>query len=264
MNARAIIDLSLPDLALVYGLILLVAALARLRGIGQERDLLWSSLRMVVQLLAVGYVLHFVFTLESAAPVLLILAVMTAFSVQAVADRVKHRMPRFRRIVGSSILVGCGGATFFFCNAVIGLDPWYDPRYLIPLAGMIIGNSMTGAALAAERLAAEMRERREEIETALCLGATARAASREAVRSAYRAALIPSINAMAAMGLVFLPGMMTGQILSGTEPITAVKYQIAVMCVITGSVAVTSFLILLQGYRAYFTAAHQFREGEGG
>jgi len=167
MNARAIIDLSLPDLALVYGLILLVAALARLRGIGQERDLLWSSLRMVVQLLAVGYVLHFVFTLESAAPVLLILAVMTAFSVQAVADRVKHRMPRFYRIVGSSILVGCGGATFFFCNAVIGLDPWYDPRYLIPLAGMIIGNSMTGAALAAERLAAEMRERRDEIEIAL-------------------------------------------------------------------------------------------------
>jgi putative ABC transport system permease protein len=183
-----------------------------------------------------------------------------AFSVQAVADRVKHRMPRFYRIVGSSMLVGCGGATFFFCNAVIGLDPWYDPRYLIPLAGMIIGNSMTGASLAAERLAAEMRERREEIETALCLGATACAASREAVRSAYRAALIPSINAMAAMGLVFLPGMMTGQILSGTEPITAVKYQIAVMCVITGSVAVTSFLILLQGYRAYFTPAHQFRE----
>jgi putative ABC transport system permease protein len=260
MNAKSIIDLSLPDLILVYGLILLVAALARVRGIGQERDLLWSSLRMVVQLLAVGYVLHFVFTLESAAPVLLILAVMAAFSVQAVADRVKHRMPHFYRIVGSSILIGCGGATFFFCNAVIGLDPWYDPRYLIPLAGMIIGNSMTGAALAAERLAAEMRERRDEIETALCLGATARAACREAVRSAFRAALIPSINAMAAMGIVFLPGMMTGQILSGTEPITAVKYQIAIMCVITGSVAVTSFLILLQGYRAYFTPAHQFRE----
>lgn len=263
MNSKPIIDLTLADLALVYGLILLVAALARLRGIGQERDLLWSSLRMVVQLLAVGYILHFVFALESAAPVLLILAVMTAFSVQAVADRVKQRMPRFYRIVGSSMLVGCGAATLFFCNAVIGLDPWYDPRYLIPLAGMIIGNSMTGAALAAERLAAEMRERREEIETALCFGATARAASREAVRSAYRAALIPSINAMAAMGIVFLPGMMTGQILSGTEPITAVKYQIAIMCVITGSVAITSFLLLLQGYRAYFTPAHQFRELSG-
>ena len=78
-------------------------------------------------------------------------------------------------------------------------------------------------------------------------------------RSAFRASLIPSVNAMAAMGIVFLPGMMTGQILSGTAPIIAVKYQIAIMCVITGSVAVTSFLILLQGYRNYFTPAHQLK-----
>jgi putative ABC transport system permease protein len=104
-----------------------------------------------------------------------------------------------------------------------------------------------------------MKERRDEIETALCLGATSRTASRDAVRSAFRASLIPSVNAMAAMGIVFLPGMMTGQILSGTAPIIAVKYQIAIMCVITGSVAVTSFLILAQGYRNYFTPAHQLR-----
>lgn len=260
MAATAIIDLGLLDLALVYVLILLAAGLARLQGGGQGREMLWASLRMGGQLLAVGYVLHLVFSLRTPAPVLLILLVMVGFSVQAVAARVKDRMPRFYRIVGSSILIGCCGATFFFCHLVIGLSPWYDPRYLIPLAGMIIGNSMTGASLAAERLAAEMRERRDEIETALCLGAPARTAVREAVCSAFRAALIPSVNAMAAMGIVFLPGMMTGQILSGTDPVIAVKYQIAIMCVITGSVAVTSFLILLQGYRAYFTPAHQLRE----
>jgi len=122
---------------------------------------------------------------------------------------------------------------------------------------MIIGNSMTGASLAAERLASEMKERRDEIETALCLGASSRTAAFDLVRSAFRAALIPSINSMAAMGIVFLPGMMTGQILSGTEPMIAVKYQIAIMCAITGSVAVTSLLILIQGRRAYFTGAHQ-------
>lgn len=260
MEAKPIIDLGLIDLVLVYGLILLAVGLARLRGIGQEREMLWASLRMVGQLLAVGYVLHLVFALRTPVPILLILLAMAGFSVQAVAGRVKERMPCFYRVVGSSILIGCGGATFFFCHLVIGLSPWYDPRYLIPLAGMIIGNSMTGASLAAERLAAEMKERRDEIETALCLGASARAASREVVRSAFRAALIPSVNAMAAMGIVFLPGMMTGQILSGTSPIIAVKYQIAIMCVITGSVAVTSFLILLQGYRSYFTPAHQLRE----
>lgn len=256
---KGIIDLSYLDLAVVYGLVLLVIGLARLRGIGQERDMLIASLRMVVQLLALGYVLHLVFALSSPAPVLLILLIMTMFSVQAVAARVRDRMPNFYRVVGVAIFVGCGGATLFFCSLVIGLAPWYDPRYLIPLAGMIIGNSMTGASLAAERLAAEMKDRRDEIETLLCLGASSRQAARDAVRSAYRAALIPSINAMAAMGIVFIPGMMTGQILSGTDPIIAVKYQIAIMCVITGSVAVTSLLILVLGYRGYFTAAQQLR-----
>ena len=127
-------------------------------------------------------------------------------------------------------------------------------------AGMVIGNSMTGASLATERLAAEFHERREEIETALSLGSSVKVAAEPAVSSAFRAALIPSINAMAAMGLVFLPGMMTGQILSGTEPLIAVKYQIAIMCVITGSVALTAFMILRFGYRSYFTSYQSLRE----
>jgi putative ABC transport system permease protein len=201
-----------------------------------------------------------VFSLQSALPVLLILAVMIGFAVQTIGARVQVKMPRFYRVVGTAILFGCGGMTFFFCLVVIGLKPWYDPRYLIPLAGMVIGNSMTGASLAVERLNAEFRERREEIETALCLGSTVQLAAEPAVSSAFRAALIPSVNAMAAMGLVFLPGMMTGQILSGTEPLIAVKYQIAIMCVITGSVALTTFLILRLGYRSYFTSYQSLRE----
>lgn len=250
------IDLDKLDLALVYGLILLAAALIRQRG-GEMRGLLVAALRMGLQLFAVGYVLHLIFALQSAAAVLLILLLMAAMAVHTVAGRVREKMPGFYRVVGSAILVGCGGGTFYFCLLVIGLDPWYEPRYLIPLAGMIIGNSMTGASLAAERLADEIRSRRDEIETALCLGASARQASQPAVSRAFYAALIPSINAMAAMGIVFLPGMMTGQILSGTEPMIAVKYQIAIMCVITGSVAMTSFMILQQGYRSYFSEFDQ-------
>ncbi len=260
MNESSIIDLQIPDLAMAYGLILLTAAAARLQGIGQGKNMLWASLRMVFQLLAIGYVLKFVFAIEHPLPVLLLLLIMTGFSLQVIAGRIKDRMPGFYRVVGASMFIGCGSITFFFCLLVVGISPWYDPRYLIPLAGMIIGNSMNGASLAAERLAAEMRERREEIETALCLGAGSRPASRTAVRSAFRAALLPATNTMAAMGIVSLPGMMTGQILSGTSPMIAVKYQIAIMCAITGSVAITSFLILVQGYRRYFTPAHQLRE----
>jgi len=257
-----IVNLSLANLALAYGLVLLAIGLARLRRIGQEGQMLWSSLRMVVQLFAVGYLLHLVFSVRSPLAVVAILLAMAGFALQVMGGRIKHRMPRFYRVMGTSILAGCGGVTFLFCGLVVGYTPWYDPRYLIPLAGMIIGNSMNGATLAAERLAAEIHERRDEIETALCLGATSRQASDTAVRRAFRAALMPTMNTMAAMGIVSLPGMMTGQILSGTAPIIAVRYQIAIMCAITGAVAITAFLILLQGYRHYFTGAHQLAEEE--
>jgi putative ABC transport system permease protein len=255
-----IIDLSLWDLLTVYSLLLMSLGLAHLLKAGQSKELFWSGLRMFLQLLLVGYVLHLVFALESALPVMLILVIMLGFAVQTIGARVQNKMPHFYRVVGTAILFGCGSMTFFFCTLVIGLEPWYDPRYLIPLAGMVIGNSMTGASLAAERLTAEFSERREEIEAALCLGSSVQLAAEPAVSSAFRAALIPSVNAMAAMGLVFLPGMMTGQILSGTEPLLAVKYQIAIMCVITGSVALTTFLILRLGYRSYFTPYQSLRE----
>ena len=260
MTPPTIINLSVSDLATVYGLLLLSIGLAHLLRANLGKDLFWSGLRMFVQLMVVGYVLHFVFELDSPLPILLILVVMLGFAVQTIGARVEAKMPNFYRVVGMAIVFGCGGMTFFFCNLIIGLEPWYDPRYLIPLAGMVIGNSMTGASLAAERLAAEFHERREEIETTLCLGGTVRAAAAPAVSNAFRAAMIPSVNAMAAMGLVFLPGMMTGQILSGTEPLIAVKYQIAIMCVITGSVALTTFMILRFGYRSYFTSYQSLRE----
>jgi putative ABC transport system permease protein len=263
VGKQDIVPLELIHLAYAYGLILLSVALSRLRKVGQGKQLLWASFRMVVQLLAVGYLLHLVFAVRSPLLVLLILAAMTGFSLQVMGSRVKRRMPRFYRVAGSSIIIGCAGVTFYFCLLVVGYTPWYDPRYLIPLAGMIIGNSMNGASLAAERLSAEMHDRREEIEAAICLGANSRQAAEPAVRTAYRASLIPTMNTMAATGIVALPGMMTGQILSGTEPIIAVRYQIAIMCAITGAVAITSFLLLLQGYRQYFTAAHQLKEDDG-
>lgn len=259
MPDNSLIHLDLLQLVYAYALILLSISLARFRQIGQERQMLWASLRMVVQLLAVGYLLQLVFTVRSPLMVILILLTMTGFSLQIIGSRIRQRMPGFYRIMGSSIIIGCGSVTFYFCLLVVGYTPWYDPRYLIPLAGMIIGNSMNGASLAAERLAAEMRERRDELETALCLGATARQAAEPILRTAYKAALIPTINTMAATGIVALPGMMTGQILSGTAPMLAVRYQIAIMCAITAAVAITAFLILLQGYRSYFTAADQLR-----
>jgi putative ABC transport system permease protein len=254
------VNLGLMDLVLVYGLVLLAIALARLRNIGQEWQMLWASLRMVIQLFAVGSLLHLVFRVRSPLATLAILLVMGLCTLQVVGGRMERRMPRFYRVMATALLAGCGGATFVLCGLALDYSPWYDPRYLIPLAGMIIGNSMNGATLAAERLASGIRERREELEAAICLGATSRQAAEPIVRQAFRAALMPTINTMAAMGIVSLPGMMTGQILSGTDPIVAVRYQIAIMCAITGAVGISSYLILLLGYRHYFTPAHQVRD----
>ena len=260
MQKTELINLGVVDLALLYGLLLLIIGLARLNRFGQENDMLIASIRMFVQLLAVGYVLKVLFALDNPWAVILILVVMLAFAVQMTVARVQQRMPGIYKVVGGALFFGCGMTTFIFCTLIIGLTPWYDPRYLIPLAGMIIGNSMTGSSLAAERLTSEINDRREEIETALSLGMSSRKAAQSAVHSAFRAALIPTVNSMAAMGIVFLPGMMTGQILSGTEPMLAVKYQIAIMCVITISVALTSCLIVWQGVRSFFTSAHQLRD----
>lgn len=253
------IELSLTDLVLCYALMLLAVALVRFWGGGDERDMLVGSVRMVVQLLLVGYILHLVFAIHRPLPVVAILATMTVTAIWTVAGRVKRKMPRFYRVASLALLVGCGGATCYFCLLVVGLKPWYQPRYLIPLAGMVFGNAMNGAGLAAQRLAEDMHQRREEVEAALCLGASSAQAVRPILAGALRGALLPTINNMAAMGIVFLPGMMTGQVLSGTSPLLAVKYQIAIMCVIAGAVAATSFLILWLGYRGYFTQAEQLR-----
>lgn len=258
-TTSTVIELGLVLILSAYALILVAMALSRFSTVGQEKGLLTSSLRMVVQLLAVGYLLQIVFTIDSPWVVILVLLVMIAFSLQVAGSRLEQRMPGFYRAVGSSLLIGCGVVTFYFALVVVGHTPWYNPQYLIPLAGMIIGNAMNGASLAAERLASEFQERRVELETALCLGASPRQAATPAVRSAFRAALMPTINSMAATGIVALPGMMTGQILSGTEPVMAVRYQIAIMCAITAAVSITAFLVLIQGSRLYFTSAQQLR-----
>lgn len=253
------IELTLLDLVLVYGLMLLSLGMVRLCGGGEERQILTASLRMVGQLLLIGYILHLVFALDRPLPVMGVLLVMAAAAVLTIGGRVKRKMPRFYRVVGSSLLTGCGLATLWFCYLVIGLEPWYEPRYLIPLAGMIFGNSMNGASLAAERLAEDIEVRRDEIETALLLGSSRFKAIRPILASALRVAMTPTVNSLAAMGIVFLPGMMTGQVLSGTDPMVAVKYQVAIMCVITFAVTVSASMILWQGYHGYFTQADQLK-----
>jgi putative ABC transport system permease protein len=155
--------------------------------------------------------------------------------------------------------VGTLSCLVYFLLVVVRISPWYEPQYFIPIAGMLVGNSMTGISLAVKSLLEGMTFQRAAVEEALMLGATPQDAARAIVNSTFDAAILPTINSMVGMGIVFLPGMMTGQILSGTVPTTAISYQIAIMLGILGAVALTVFIMLHWGTRTFFNKEQQLR-----
>lgn len=146
---------------------------------------------------------------------------------------------------------------FYFLYVVVRISPWFDPRYVVPLAGMIIGNSMTGVSLGVKSLSESILSQKPLVEAALMLGARPKDATKYFSDKAFDSAILPTINSMIGMGIVFLPGMMTGQILSGTSPITAIKYQIAIMLGILGGVTISVSVFLMLGYRAFFNKEDQ-------
>lgn len=256
---KPVIPISNSDLALSLVLVGIILVISRRARLGVERDLLVGAARTFLQLSAIGYVLLWVFERQAWYWTLLLVSVMAAIAVHTGASRPGVRVPGILGVMAVSI----AGASFLVLAIVIALivkpSPLWNPQYVVPLAGMILGNSMTGAALAVERLGAEVRARRPEIEAALSLGATSRQAAEPAVRAAVRAALVPTINAMMIVGVVQLPGMMTGQILAGSPPQEAVRYQIVVMYMLSAAAALTSVSATLLAQRATFTAAHQLR-----
>ncbi|MPN32488.1 putative iron export permease protein FetB [bioreactor metagenome] len=146
---------------------------------------------------------------------------------------------------------------FYFLFVVVRVSPWYNPQYFIPIAGMLIGNSMTGITLGVNRLVDGMTTQKALVEAALMLGAHPKVAAKSIINAAFDAAILPTINSMVGMGIVFLPGMMTGQILSGTAPTTAIEYQIAIMLGILGSVALTVIIFVQLGYKTFFNKEAQ-------
>lgn len=191
----------------------------------------YAVIRMLVQLLLVGYVLTTIFMAESALLVMAVMVVMVSAASWIALGTVKARRLALYRYALWSIAWGGGLTLLLVTQGVISLDPWFEPKYMVPLAGMIFANSMNSVSLAAERLHSELN---------------GGAAYEQARKTAFQAAFIPIVNSLFAVGLVALPGMMTGQILSGVSPIVAAHYQIVVMCMIFGSAGLSTayFLIL--------------------
>jgi putative ABC transport system permease protein len=250
-------DLSWFDLALTAALVVVAMGISAWQRLGLVRGFAIGAVRAVVQLVAVGYVLAFLISAQRWYLVLLALLVMLIAATVTATDRQKRGRATLFVISGVAMLAGAGVTLAYVDAVVLRLHPWYDPQYLIPLFGMIIGNSMNGAALAAERLNSEMELRRGEVEAYLALGASPARASAEAVRAALVAACMPTVNMLMVVGLVSLPGMMTGQIIVGASPVTAIRYQIVVVFMLAGAVVMTSVVVALWYRRTFFTAAEQ-------
>ena len=253
-----IIDLQIGQVAAAYIFLVILLIIVKLRGIRRENEILISSLRMTLQLILIGYILLYIFDHSHPLITVLVIVVMELFAVENIFRRVKVGLsPKMKKIIAVSMAAGTTTSLLYFIFVVISLSPWYDPRYFIPIAGMFIGNSMTGISLGVNRLVDGMLSQKHMIEAALMLGAAPKAASKEIVDNAFDAAILPTINSMVGMGIVFLPGMMTGQILSGISPVTAIEYQIAIMLGILGSVALTVIMFVQLGYKTFFNEEHQ-------
>lgn len=257
MTTHPLIDVTWFDLGLAAALVLVAIALSWWQRLGLARGFAIGALRATVQLVLVGYVLTYLFATRRWYLVVLALLVMLFAATKTATDRQRAARRTLFPIAGTAMLLGAGATLLYVDHIVLRVRPWYDPQYVIPLFGMIVGNAMNGAALAAERLASEMESRRGEVEAYLALGASPAVASAEPVRRALIAALIPAVNGLMIVGLVSLPGMMTGQILAGSSPLTAVRYQIVVAFMLAGAVAATATVVVLWYRRTFFTSAEQ-------
>ncbi|NOX91358.1 MAG: iron export ABC transporter permease subunit FetB [Gammaproteobacteria bacterium] len=255
------ITLSAVDLTLAAGLVLAMAALSWRMQLGLSGQLLIAGTRTVVQLLLIGLVLKALFANVD----LLWVAGISLIMLLAAGREVMARQQR--RFTGwwgfgmgtGAMFISSFAITVLALTTMVATDPWYDPQYAVPLLGMLLGNTMSGIALALDRLTTTAWQQRAIIEQRLMLGATRLEAIAEIRRDAMRSGMMPIINAMAAAGLVSLPGMMTGQILAGSPPLEAVKYQILIMFLISAGTGFGVTTALWLASKRLFDERHRLR-----
>ena len=247
------------DLAAASSLILLNAGLSMALGLGLGRTLLIASVRTVVQLTALGWILLPVFGLDSPWPLAGLGLVMIFLAARAAVGRSSRSFRGATRVGFAALLTSCGITAVVGSAGIIGVEPWWEPRYTIPLLGMMLGNGLTGISLGLDRALAELDTGRDRVEARLALGASAWQASRPVAREAIRAGMIPIINSMTVVGIVSIPGMMTGQLLGGTEPVLAARYQIIVMFMIAAATAGGTAISVLGTLRLLFDSDARLR-----
>ncbi len=240
--------------------IVLCVVLIRWWKVGLEKTLLVGTLRTFIQLSAMGFLLNKIFSQDSWPFMVVLLMLMILVAGWEGARRQKDLgIPNLFPILSGSIFITTALILLSILSFILKVEPWYYPYAMIPIGGMIIGNALNTATLGVNRFVGEMALRKDEVEMMLALGAPPKAASQDAFRVSVKASLIPTINAMMMVGLVQLPGVMTGQILAGVDPLVAVRYQIMIMYMWVTVSSISVILTLMMVYRSFFTSQKQLK-----
>ena len=256
---NSLIPLDPIDLVWALGMMAIAIGLSSWQRLGLEIQLAIATGRSVVQLLVVGYVLAVVFALNNPIPVLGVLLVMLTIATVTARHRIGKKIPRVIPVVFGAMFFSTALTLGYTTLLIIQPKTWYEPQYLIPLAGIVLGNAMNGAAIAGERLVSTISSSRLEIETHLSLGATPQQSVATYRKDAIRAGLIPTLNQMMIVGVVTLPGMITGQLLSGVDPLNAASYQILIMLMIAFANLITTVLVTQGITHQFFNAQAQLQ-----
>ena len=255
----AYVPLSYTQVGLAAILVVVTGTLSILLQLRLERSLALASVRTVVQLLLVGLVLQWVFQLDRWYVVLALAVVMTLIAGHTASRRSQRSYRDMWLVTVVSVWASSWMVTAFALFVVIrGKESWYQPQFAIPLLGMVLGNTLNGISVGLATFTDTLVVRRAEVESLLALGATRWESARMPMRDAIRTGMIPIINSMMVVGIVSLPGMMTGQLLSGTSPIEAVKYQIVVMFLIASATALGTIGVVIFSFLKLFNKEHQF------
>ncbi|AKJ65276.1 ABC transporter permease [Kiritimatiella glycovorans] len=257
----SVIALSPLDLMLAAGLVLALAACSRALQLNVHGTLLIAAGRTVIQLLLVGLVLKALFAYAAPGWVLLMATIMLLAAGREVIARQKRKLrgPWGYGIGLTAMFISSFAVTVLALTVIVQAEPWYRPQYAIPMLGMLLGNTMNSIALGMNHLTRSVVEQREAIEARLALGHTRDEAVGDIRRESVRTGIIPIMNSMAAAGLVSLPGMMTGQILGGTPPVEAVKYQILIMFLIASGTGFGALAAVHLTARRLFDDRHRLR-----
>ncbi|KAI3890951.1 hypothetical protein MKX03_019960 [Papaver bracteatum] len=233
--------------------VLVAVVLSFVQNLGLEKEMVVAIVRAFLQLSVIGFVLQFIFTQKNAGWIVLAYLFMVTIAGYTAGQRAKH-VPRGKYIAGLSILAGT--AVTMFLLVILNVFP-FTPRYIIPVAGMMVGNSMTVTGVTMKRLRDDLKIQKALVETALALGATPTQATVEQVKRSLILALSPILDNAKTVGLISLPGAMTGLIMGGASPMEAIQLQIVVMNMLIGASTMSSIMSVYLCRPAFFTKAYQ-------